>query len=362
MTTRSERLFAILDEMGAQAFVSGKRPNQLYLIDHPDPSSVISRANCHAVLFAPGKSVVFPGVWISNACRDLLTNCEVVPNELGDPPPDEQLVERLKQEGFGKVVFDQASPGLVETMRREVPDTEVVVDDVVTVLRRTKDERDLAGMREAARVADLGMQAAFAAIRPGVSCLETIAAGVAAMLRAGAEYADMKPACGEGTYYLDSAEDPRRVIGEGDMVFIDMSIQVHGYLGDMTRAGIVGEGSPEKRELLETVQGAYRLATGMMRPGAKAVEIYPAVVNHYAAKGWAKYYVHHLSHGLGLGGDMPRIGQGTEDVLQEGDALSCEPGLYIPGIGGARVENMIYITGSGMEELTKCPLDPAMGG
>lgn len=362
MATRSERLFGALEKMGAQAFVSSKRPNQLYLLDHPDPSSVISRANCHAVLFAPGKTVVFPGVWISNACRDLLTNCEVVPNELGDPSPDEQLVERLKRERFGKVVFDQASAGLVEGLRREVPGTEVVVDDVATALRRTKDEGDLVGMREAARIADLGMRTAFAAIRPGVSCLEVIAEGVSAMLRAGAEYADMKPACGEGTYYLDSAEDPRRVIRDGDMVFIDMIIHVHGYFGDMTRAGIVGEGSPEKRELLETVQGAYRLATGMMKPGAKAAEIYQAVVDHYAARGWAKYYVHHLSHGLGLGGDLPRIGKGSEDVLQAGDALSCEPGLYIPGIGGARVENMLYITGTGVEELTKCPLDPAMGG
>ena len=269
MSSRSERLFAVLEEMGAQAFVSGKRPNQLYLLDHPDPSTVISRANCHAVLFAPGRTVVFPGVWISNACSDLLTNCEVVPNRLGDPPPDQQLVARLKQEGFGKVVFDQASAGLVEAMGREAPDTEVVVDDLATVLRRTKDEQDLARMRQTAGIADLGMLTAFAAIRPGVRCQEVIAEGVAAMLRAGAEDADMKPACGVGTYYLDSGEDPRRVIQEGDMVFIDMIIHVHGYLGDMTRAGIVGEGSPERRELLETVQGAYRLATGLMKRGSE---------------------------------------------------------------------------------------------
>jgi len=361
MASRRERLFAAVDKLQGRAFVCGKRPNQLYLLDHPDPSTVISRGNCHAIVFTPDQTVVFPGVWISNACRDLLENCEVVTNELGDPSPDEQLVARLKKEGYGKIVCDQMSGGLAAMLAEEVPGMEVVVDDLVTLLRRTKDEGDIAGMREAARVADLGMETAFATIKPGVTCGAAIAEGTAAMLRAGAEQVSMAPASGVGTCYLDSAEDPRRVIREGDMVFIDMGIYVHGYLGDMTRANIVGEGTAGQRELLETVQGAYALATGMMKPGAPTAPIYQAVVDHYASKGWEKYYVHHLSHGLGLGGDLPRIARGVEDVLQVGDALSCEPGLYIPGIGGARVENMIYINESGAESLTKCALEPAMG-
>ncbi|MEW6754045.1 MAG: Xaa-Pro peptidase family protein [Candidatus Latescibacterota bacterium] len=361
MTTRKQRLWAALDEIGASAFVACRWPNQLYLLDHPDPSSVISRGNCHAILFAPQQTVVFPGVWISNACRDLLGGCEVVTNDLGDPAPEQQLALRLQREGYRKVVCDQAGGALAALLAQTAAGLEVVADDVVTRLRRTKDDRDLAAMREAARVADLGMVAAFRAIRPGVRCADVIAEGVATMLRAGAEYADMRPASGEGTCYLDSAEDPRRVIRAGDMVFLDMIIHVHGYLGDMTRAGIVGEGTRQQRELLSTVQQAYALATGMMRPGAKAAGIYQAVVDHYAAGGLERYWVHHLSHGLGLGGDLPRIAHGSEDVLQAGDALSCEPGLYVPGVGGARVENMLHITPAGVEELTRCPLEPPMG-
>ena len=102
------------------------------------------------------------------------------------------------------------------------------------------------------------MTAAFAAIRPGLSCLDVIAEGGYTMLKAGAEDATMAPAVGEGTFYLDSAENPRRIIREGDMIFIDMAIHVRGYLGDMTRAGIVGEGTQEQRGIIETVQRAYR--------------------------------------------------------------------------------------------------------
>jgi len=358
MPSRSERLFAALAARGADAFVSANRPNQLYLLDHPDPSAVISRPNCAAIIFAPSQTVVFPGVWISNACRDLLTDCEVVPNEKGDPPPAEQLAVRLGIEGYKKVVTDSA--GLAEAIA--AAGAEVEVEDIGQALRRTKDERDLAGMREAARVADIGMTTAFAAILPGVTCCDIIAEGTAVMLKAGAESAAMAPAAGVGTYYLDSGEDPRRVIAEGDMVFVDMGIWVHGYLGDMTRAGIVGEGSAQQRDLLQTVQEAYRIGSQAMAPGADGKDIYQSVVDHYAARGWDQYFIHHLSHGLGLGGDRPRIAADGADVLQVGDALSCEPGLYIPGLGGARVENMIYVGEDGPEELTRCPLDPCMGG
>ena len=100
--------------------------------------------------------------------------------------------------GLTKVVVDQCSPTLSEQMRVHASAIEAVEDDVVTLLRRTKDERDLAGMREAARVADLGMQAAFACVRPGVTCGDVIAEGTAVMLRAGAESVAMAPASGAG--------------------------------------------------------------------------------------------------------------------------------------------------------------------
>ena len=212
MPSRSERLFAALAERGADAFISGDRPNQLYLLDHPDPSTVISRPNCAAVVFAASETVVFPGIWISNACRDMLENCEVVANEKGDSPPVEQLIERLAKVGYKKIITDNA--GLAEAIGKGVAGTAVEVDDIARALRRTKDERDLAGMREAARVADLGMSTAFTVIRPGVTCGEVIAEGTSAMLKAGAESVAMAPAAGVGTYYLDSGG--RANTGHGD--------------------------------------------------------------------------------------------------------------------------------------------------
>ncbi|MEE3264001.1 MAG: Xaa-Pro peptidase family protein [Candidatus Latescibacterota bacterium] len=367
--SRRQRLAAAAAMRGAEIFVATQRPNQLYLLagaQHEDPSCVISRGTCVAILFhhrggEVAETVVFPGIWISNACRDLLHDCEVVENGLADPTAEEQLAHRLASMAPRRVLFDQLSDSLGQSIAKVAPSIELVVDDfVTTLLRRCKDEADLVGLKRAAQVADLGMQTAFANVRPGVSCADAIAVGTAAMLAAGAESVAMAPASGIGTGYLDSGEDPRRRIEEGDMVFIDMGIWVHGYLGDMTRAAIVGTGSAEQQDLLATVQEAYQRSSSLMVPGARGEEIYQTVVDLYAPKGWAPYFVHHLSHGLGLGGDVPRVAADHAEILHVGDALSCEPGCYIPGLGGARVENMIYVGDSGPVELTKTPIDPEL--
>lgn len=367
---RRQRLAAALALRGTELFVATQRPNQLYLlagVQHADPSCVISRPNCAAILFAHAageatETIVFPGVWISNACQDLLSHCEVVPGILSGPPPATQLAQRLAAMAPRRVLFDRLSAPMAAAIRQAAPQIDLVEDDfVTTLLRRRKDAADLVGLRRAAQVADLGMQTAFARIRPGATCAEAIAAGTAAMLAAGAESVAMAPASGAGTWYLDSAEDPRRVIDEGDMVFIDMGIWVHGYLGDMTRAAIVGPGTYQQQDLLATVQAAYAQASRQMVHGARADDIYRGVVDIFAAREWAPYFVHHLSHGLGLGGDVPRVAGGGDDILHTGDALSCEPGCYVPGLGGARVENMIWVSESGPVELTATPIDPELG-
>jgi Xaa-Pro aminopeptidase len=99
-----------------------------------------------------------------------------------------------------------------------------------------------------------------------------------------------------------------------------------------------------------------------MHPGARASDLYQITVEILQAKGWRQYFAHHISHGLGLGGDLPRVTADSPDVLQVGDAFSCEPGVYIPGIGGARFENMLYLGEGGVEELTQSPVDPVVGG
>ncbi len=219
-------------------------------------------------------------------------------------------------------------------------------------------------MRHVAHIADLGIEAAFGAVRPGVTNRDVAAEATAVMLRAGCEEVSLQVATGPGAAYMGTGNwtfDPRRTIREGDMVIVDMGILYEGYLGDQTRTALVGEGTPAQRAVIQTIQHAYRATRDAMRPGASSADIYQITVDILAEKGWRQYFPHHISHGLGLGGDLPRVAVNSEDILQAGDTLSCEPGVYIPGIGGARFENMLYITPNGAEELTKSRSDPIVG-
>jgi Xaa-Pro aminopeptidase len=353
MMQRLQRLRSTLEQKGCDAFLMTQKPNQLYFLDHPDPSGLFY--SLPYLLVTRNESIVFPGVWFYPACRDLLVNEEVVPNFIGDPDATEQLAERIKRMNLKRVAVDGLN---VELAQAAPSETEFVsAPKLGPELRRTKELEEIELMRRAAAISDTGISAAFNAIRPGVRNCEVAAEGVYVMLKMGCESAEMFVASGPDTMYLDSGSDPRRVIQSGEMVFIDMAIRLQGYLGDQTRAAILTGGTREQRDLLATIKSSYRELESLMKPGASTRELYEKAVNNVEVKGWGRFFVHHLSHGLGLGNDLPNVNATSDDVLQVGDTLSLEPGVYVPGIGGARVENMILIHESGAEALTKLPID-----
>ena len=363
MNHRFERLTTALSEAGYDAYIASQRANQLYWTESREPVSDLP--NAAYMLLAPAAKVIFPGAPFFYACVEHLPNYEIAPTEVGAASAQAQLIEQITRRGFQRVVMDSTSRENEDTLRQALPNVEVTFDGTWgALLRRTKDETDIALMREAARISDIGMVAAFAAARPGVTGRAMAAAAAAAMLEAGAEDASLQVAVGPATAYMGTGDwvyEPRRVIEDGDMLLVDMAIRYHGYLGDQTRTAIVGNGTAAQREIITTVQEAYRTTVAAMRPGASSPDLYRITTDLYESKGWRKYFPHHVSHGLGLGGDLPRIAEGSDHVLQVGDALSCEPGCYIPGIGGARFENMLLLTENGIEELTKSPVDPIVG-
>jgi len=360
MTNRRARLLAALAATGYDAYIAAQRPNQLYWLASPEPVSDLP--NAAYFLLAPQGDVVFPGQPFLFACRDHLPNYEIAPTAVGAPPAKAFLVDMIRARGYRRVVLDPLGRAQEDELVGLLPGVELIFDATWgPKQRRAKDARDIELMRGAAQISDIGMIAAYAAARPGVSGRQIAAAAAAAMLAAGAEDASLQVAVGPSTAYMGTGDwvyDPRRIIEPGDMLLVDMAIRYHGYLGDQTRTAIVGRGSPQQRAIIAAVQEAYRATVAAMRPGATSADLYRITTDLMASKGWRDYFPHHVSHGLGLGGDLPRVAEGSDDVLQVGDAFSCEPGVYLPGLGGARFENMLLLTEHGIEELTQSPVDP----
>jgi len=152
-----------------------------------------------------------------------------------------------------------------------------------------------------------------------------------------------------------------------ELIIVDIfpRMKKHGYFGDMTRTFLKGTASEEQRLLVKTVQAAHKLGLSLVSGGAKASDIHGAIVNLFEDEGFFTKKVdgvpvgffHSTGHGLGLEIHEPiRIGA-NPTRLKPGYVLTVEPGLYYPGIGGCRIEDVVWVTETGRELLSKAPYD-----
>ncbi|MDJ0497019.1 MAG: Xaa-Pro peptidase family protein [Acidimicrobiia bacterium] len=147
-----------------------------------------------------------------------------------------------------------------------------------------------------------------------------------------------------------------RVIGEGDAIVIDFGGKVGGYCSDTTRMFHVGEPSPRYHEVHEVVLAAQRAGIAAVRPGATAASIDAAARAVIQAAGYGRYFIHRTGHGIGLDGhEDPYIVAGNERPLEPGMAFSIEPGIYLPGEFGVRIEDIVVCTDEGSERMNRSP-------
>ncbi|HSJ33839.1 MAG TPA: Xaa-Pro peptidase family protein [Acidimicrobiia bacterium] len=153
-------------------------------------------------------------------------------------------------------------------------------------------------------------------------------------------------------------EPTDRVIEEGDMVVIDFGGRLGGYCSDMTRTFVVGDPTPEQEEVHDLVQVAQRAAVDAVRPGVTAAHVDAAARSVIEAAGYGEHFIHRTGHGIGLEGhEHPYIIETNSLPLEEGMAFSVEPGIYLPGRFGVRIEDIVVVTSSGVEPLNRANHD-----
>jgi Xaa-Pro aminopeptidase len=237
------------------------------------------------------------------------------------------------------------------------PDSAFLLDPLIRGLRRRKDLDELALIRKSACAGEAAHAEAPSRIKPGMTELDVyLIVQEIAMKECGEQvvvYGDFPsgPRCA-----TDRGGPPtRRKIESGDLVMLDFSIVVHGYRTDFTNTFVVdGEPSPRQVELYEICMGALEAGESRLRPGTSARDVDAAVRGHFRSNGLEACFPSHSGHGLGLGHpEPPYLVPESDDVLQEGDVVALEPGLYLPGVGGMRFERNYLITGGGHELLTR---------
>lgn len=150
------------------------------------------------------------------------------------------------------------------------------------------------------------------------------------------------------------ASDKR--IRQGDLVVIDFGALYNGYRSDMTRTFVVGKPSPKQREVYRIVLEAQKRAIKAVRAGQACFEIDRAARQYIDDQGFGKYFVHSTGHGIGRRvHQAPKISKKNRQRLKKGMVITIEPGIYIRGWGGVRIEDMVLVTRSGCRLLTRAP-------
>lgn len=222
-------------------------------------------------------------------------------------------------------------------------------------LRRRKEADEIALLRQCLRAGEAGHARLREIIRPGLTELEVYLevqrAALAAAGRPGLVYGDFRAA---------NAQQPKvgglptaYTLQTGDVFTLDYSVVLDGYRGDFTSAVAVGTPSAGMRELFALCQAAMSSGEAVLKAGAAARDVHAAVMRPFREAGRADAFPHHAGHGIGLAHpEAPILVPDSTDVLTSGDVVTLEPGAYIEGIGGLRIEHNYLITDTGCERLT----------
>lgn len=177
------------------------------------------------------------------------------------------------------------------------------------------------------------------------------------MRKLGAEGTAFNTIVASGAHSALPHAKPRRVkIGEGGYLLIDMGACLKGYMSDMTRTFGVGEMPRKAVWIYKAVLEAHLAAIDAVRPGKLATKVHHSAVDVLKKHGLAEYFVHSTGHGLGLEiHEPPRLGGKAKTKLEEGMLVTIEPGVYVEGFGGVRIEDTVRVTGTGVEALTTTP-------
>lgn len=282
-------------------------------------------------------------------------------NWADDEGPDAALRAAL-------LAIDAEAPGLIaldETMRADF--ALLLIDALPADTRRTFTQATLGGLRMRkdaseytklkmnAGIADRAMQAAFAAIRPGMTEKDLSAEIRTHFLSEGASPQFwIVGAGGNGAFPHHSASD--RAIQKGDAVVIDIGGRKQGFPSDITRMAIVGTAPEGYGEIHAIVENAVQAALKAARPGVLARDVDFAARKVISDAGYGDYFVHRTGHGMGIDGHEPPYITGTsETVLEEDMVFSVEPGIYLPGRFGIRLEDIVILREDGPEILSSLP-------
>ena len=229
-----------------------------------------------------------------------------------------------------------------------------IVDALVEHLRQVKDAEEISRIAAAAALTDRAFEHILPYIRAGVSEREIALELEFFMRRNGSDGVAFDPIVASGTNSCrPHAQVTDRVVEQGDFVKLDFGARVDDYCADMTRTVVVGEASERQREIYDAVLAANLAALDAVRPGLTGVALHQVAVDVLEQRGLHEHFGHGLGHGVGLDvHELPHVGPSGRESILTGSIITIEPGVYLAGFCGVRIEDLVVVEESGARLLS----------
>ncbi len=228
--------------------------------------------------------------------------------------------------------------------------------DVFLNMRACKAPEEIASMRRAIEISESALEATMDWARPGMSERQIADRLSAEMVERGAQgLAFLLVLSGEKSG-LPHGDTGDRIWAENELLLIDFGARYSDYPADITRTFCYGEPTAQIRAMYDAVYGANQAAREFARAGVSCEAVDRVARAVIEAAGFGEYFIHRLGHGLGLSvHELPNIVEGNTQLLEPGMVFTIEPGVYIPGVGGVRIEDNVVVTENGIDVLTSYP-------
>lgn len=233
-------------------------------------------------------------------------------------------------------------------------------ESVIASLRMYKDNGEVEAMHKAVNIAQQAIQATIPTISIGISERQIASNLVIELIHAGSAFdLPFSPIVSGGPNSANPHALPSsRELLPGDLLVVDWGASYNGYFSDITRTFAIGEIDQQYHEIAKIVKEANEAARLTVRPGIPAAKVDMMAREVIEGAGFGKYFIHRTGHGLGLEGhEEPYIRAENQLLLEEGMTFTIEPGIYLPGRAGVRIEDNVYVTKDGCESLTNMPRD-----
>lgn len=343
---RRDRIRQRLPVLGADAMLVTKLVNVRYLTGFSGSAGVVL-VGAEDVLFTDSR-------YEEQSAREVPDCRRVIPPKDGE----KVLAAEIIGAGISKLAIEASHVTLstASQWRENMPSVELIeTTGVVEEFRKVKDPTEVEALRRASTIGDEGLRALLPRLRQGMTEVEAAAELEDAMRRAGSEGLSFPTIIAFGEQAAEPHHAPnQRRLRSGDLIKLDFGATSGGYHSDMTRTIAFGDPDPELEKIYEIVRSAQQAGVEAVASGRSGEEVDAAARSIVEAAGHS--FGHGTGHGCGLEvHEAPGIRRGSDDVLSSGMAVTVEPGIYVPGLGGVRIEDLVVVTDDACDVLTRSP-------